>query len=199
VNTSRTESSNHLAVRVVAVVAIALLVGIYTAAVVVGSIPKARQIDSVHLTILLAALVACLAILRPRVVDRVGRLEGFGFKIELLHRLQERQAEQAERLYDLDLLVPLLFRDTERRHLSNLVRGSTKNYRGGAAVRDELRRLRSIGLLKSQVDRHIADLHGDTVFDLADWVTLTEFGRRWADRLRRVDEAATETAKREEP
>jgi hypothetical protein len=194
VNTPATQSGNRSAARLLAVIAIALIVGIYTAAVVAGGIPKARHIDSVHLTMILAALLACVVILRPQAVDRVGRLEAFGFRIELLQRLQERQVQQGEQLSDVDLLIPLLFRDTERKHVSNLVRGTTKGYRGGAAVRDELRRLRSIGLLRTLPDRHVSNLHSDTVFDLADWVALTDFGRRWAERLRRVDEVATETA-----
>jgi hypothetical protein len=186
---SRTTSTT----RVVAVVLLLAAVLAYSVAVVSGAIPKDRQIDSAHLTLIALTVLASALILRPRILGRIERFEGLGFKFELLQRLQDQQVEQAVRLYDVDMLVPLLFRDGDRKHLINLVQGTTKGYKGGAALRDELRRLRSIGLIRSAHDRHIADLHSTVTFDLADWVTLTDVGRRWASRLKRLEEAATET------
>lgn len=182
----------HNALRIAVVVLILIAVLSYIAGVLGGAIPKTRQLDGTHLTLLLATLLLCVLILRPQSLDRLSRFEGLGFKVELLQRLQERQVQQAEELYRLDLIVPLLFRDVERKHLSNLMRGTTKNYHGGGALRDELRRLRAIGLLKSLPNRHIGDLHTDTEFDLADWVTLTDFGRYWAERLAHLGQAASE-------
>ncbi len=189
------QPQNRIALRVIAVILIAFGVVVYITAVITGAIPKARQIDSVHLTLIVLALVVCAIILRPQIVDRLGRFEGLGFKVELLQRLQERQVEQAEKLYDVDMLIPLLFRDGERKHLSNLVRGTTRGYKSNSVLQEELRRLRSIGLLKSHFQRYVGDLPSDKTFDLADWVTLTDFGRRWAERLNTLEQAAAEAAK----
>jgi hypothetical protein len=178
--------------RVVVVVLLFGAVLAYSVAVVRGAIPKDRQIDSAHLTLIALTALASALILRPRILGRIERFEGLGFKFELLQRLQDQQVEQAGKLYDLDMLVPLLFRDADRKHLINLIQGTTKQYKGGAALRDELRRLRSIGLIKSAHDRHIADLHSTATFDLADWVALTDVGHRWAIRLKRLDEAVAE-------
>jgi hypothetical protein len=188
VGSARTTSTT----RIVVVVLLIGAVLAYSTAVVSGAIPKDRQIDSAHLTLIALVLIVCALLLRPHILDRIERFEGLGFKLELLQRLQDRQVEQAEKLYDMDMLVPLLFRDPDRKHLINLARGTTKGYKGSAAVRDELRRLRSIGLIRSASNRHIADLHSNVTFDLADWATLTDVGGRWAERLRRLDEAATE-------
>jgi len=149
-------SQRHLSLRVTVVIVILALAIAYTVAVVAGAIPKARQLDGTHLTLLFFALLISGVILRPQILNRLARLEGLGFKVELLERLQERQVAQAEELYRLDLIVPLLFRDSERKHLASLFRGSTDGYRGGGIVRDELRRLRAIGLLRSLPQRAIA-------------------------------------------
>ena len=165
-------------------IALAILIAViaYTVGVIDGAIPKARQLDGTNLTLLFLALIACAMILRPEMLDRLARFEGLGFKVEL-QRIQED-------LYRLDLIVPLLFRDGERKHLHNLLGGETKNYRGGGVLRDELRRLRAIGLIKSLPDRPVADLHTNTEFDLAEWVQLTDFGRYWAQRLEKLGRIA---------
>lgn len=168
---------------------IAVVVLSYTIGVVMGRIPAERQLSGTNRVLLVSTAVLCLLIIRPQTFDRLGSVEGLGFKFELLQQLQERQVKQAEELYRLDLIVPLLFREGEREHLENLLKGTTKNYSGGSTVRDELRRLRAIGLLRSLPNKHIGDLHGDTVFDLAEWVALTTFGRYWAERIGRLAQA----------
>jgi hypothetical protein len=177
--------------RVLCATLIAVVVLSYTTAVVIGKIPAERQLSGTNLVLLVSTAVLCLLIVRPQVLDRLGSFEGLGFKFELLQQLQERQVKQAEELYRLDLIVPLLFREGERVHLENLLSGTTKDYSGGSTVRDELRRLRAIGLLRSLPNKHIGDLHGDTVFDLAEWVDLTTLGRYWAERMGRLDQAAS--------
>ena len=179
--------------RIIAVVALLAAVLAYSVAVVSGAIPKDRQIDSAHLTLIALAMLVSVVILRPHILRKIDQFEGLGFKLKL-ERLQDRQDEQAELLDNMDILVPLLFRDADRKHLINLARGRTKDYKGGAAVREELRRLRSIDLIAMTApDRHIGDLHSTRTFDLADWVKLTDVGRRWASRLKRLEEAAAET------
>lgn len=119
-------------------------------------------------------------------------------KVELIQRLQERQARQEDQLQDLRLLTPLLFPEPERKHLSNLARGTTKNYRGGGALRDELRRLRSIGLIKMRNDHAVGELRGDMTVDLGEYAELTELGRRWVQRLADLD-AVVESATVKDP
>src|SRR5258707_15804368 len=103
--------------RITAVFVLGAVVLGYTAAVVAGAIPKTQQLDATHVALLFLTLITCAVVVRPQVLDRLARLEGLGFKVELLQRLQERQVEQAEELQRLDLIIPLLFRDGERKHL----------------------------------------------------------------------------------
>ena len=82
----------------------------------------------------------------------------------------------------------MLLQDKEVRHIRNLFIGRTERYQGSAALREELRRLRSIGLISTKADRNIADMRDGMVFDLADYVELTELGRRWAHRIQEIQD-----------
>ena len=77
-------------------------------------------------------------------------------------------------------------------HWTPLARGKTAGCHGGKAMREELRRLCSIGLLRRRGDHKISELHSDLEFDLGVYVELTEFGQRWARRMAKIDEAASE-------
>jgi hypothetical protein len=104
----------------------------------------------------------------------------------MLEKLREQQQKQAERLADIALILPLLLPDKEVRHVRNLFVKQTEKYQGSSSLREELRRLRSIGLIAKKPDRNIGDMRDGMTFDLADSVELTELGRRWAARIQEI-------------
>jgi hypothetical protein len=173
-------------------VVVVLMIGAYTLLVLSGKVSGDRRIDTVHLVIIVSGVLACVILLKPDLADRLRLLEVKGFKIELLERIQERQIRQEHELEDIRLIIPLLFRDAERKHVSNLARGKTGEYHGGGPVREELRRLCSIGLLERRGGHKIRELRSDFVFDLGDYLELTDLGRRWARRLAQVEDVAGE-------
>jgi DNA-binding HxlR family transcriptional regulator len=181
-----------ISVRVLLAVVLLLLIAAYAALVVTGKIPENGRLNAVDLTIIVAAVLASIVLLRPGLTDRLRLLELKGIKIEFLERLRERQLRQEHDLEDIGLIIPLLFRDTERKHVSNLARGKTGGYHGGNSLREELRRLCSIGLLRRRGDHKISELSSNLEFDLRVYVELTELGQRWARRLAQIDEAASE-------
>ena len=85
---------------------------------------------------------------------------------------------------DLGLLLPVLIPESEQKHLFNLADGKTTGYKGRGSLRSELRHLRSMGLIRKHLDRHIGELKSDRVFDLADILELTDLGRQWVAKLR---------------
>jgi hypothetical protein len=85
-----------------------LLIGTYTTLVVAGRIPPGQRIDAIQLVLILLAGSICTFLAKPDLLDRLRLLEMNGFKIEL---------------EDLRLILPLLFRERERLHLINLVKG----------------------------------------------------------------------------
>jgi hypothetical protein len=132
-------------------------------------------------TLLYLGVAGVLLLLRQVKTFSLGQL-----KFEMLEKLREQQQKQAERLADIALILPLLLPDREVRHVRNLFVKQTEKYQGGSSLREELRRLRSIGLIAKKPDRNIGDLRDGLTFDLADSVELTDLGRRWAARIQEI-------------
>lgn len=88
---------------------------------------------------------------------------------------------------DFALMLPLLLPIAEQNHLRNLASGQTREYSGGHVVRTELRRLRSLGLVRMHRDRTVGQMQDGRRFDLADFIELTELGRHWLRRLQEIE------------
>jgi len=79
-------------------------------------------------------------------------------------------------LDELDSVLNLLLRPNERDHMINLEKRATKDYVGGQSLRDDLRRLRALGLIYTHPGRSISEMADQRRFDLADFVSLTNKG-----------------------
>ncbi len=174
--------------RVLIAILLAFIALSYAAGIVLGYVPEGRRIDAASLAMIAVVVLTILIALRPDLVDRIKRFEMSGFKVEMLERVRERQAEQAIQLQDMTLMLPLLLPLSERKHLRNLTTSTTRNYKGGHALRSELRRLRSFDLIKMRPDKHVGFMKDGTVFDLADFVELTDLGKRWAKRITEIEQ-----------
>lgn len=85
---------------------------------------------------------------------------------------------------EIDLMLPLVLPEPQRKHLVNLAERNTKGYTGRDSLRSELRHLRSMGLLQKLPGRNIGDIKSGMACDLADYVELTDLGKRWAERTK---------------
>jgi hypothetical protein len=132
-------------------------------------------------TLLYLAVAGGLLLLRQVKTFSLGEL-----KLEMLEKLRERQEKQDERIADIALILPLLLADKEVRHVRNLSLKQTAQYVGSGALRQELRRLRSIGIIANKHDRAIAGMRDGMTFDLATYVELTDLGKRWAARIEEI-------------
>jgi hypothetical protein len=171
---------------------IALLIVTYTVGILSGGISAKNRIDVVHLALIALGFIGITLLVRPDVLDRVRLFEMSGLRLEMLERVQEAQVKQEGRLEDIALILPLLLPETERRHLLNLGAKRTAGYRSNSALRSELRRLRSIGLIRMRPDRHVGQIAGGIVFDLSDFLELTELGDRWVRRIGDIERAEEE-------
>ncbi len=167
---------------------IILLVIIYTWAVISGYIPENRKIDLVNLAVIAFGIVVGLVIMTPGLFNRLKMFQISSFKLEMLEKVKERQAEQESRLDDIALILPLLLPKTDRKHLLNIADGNTMDYKGSHSLRSELRRLRSAGLIKSKPQTHISQMKDDIVQDVSMLVELTTLGSRWANRIREIEQ-----------
>jgi len=132
-------------------------------------------------TLLYLGVAGALLLLRQVKTFSLGQL-----KLEMIEKLREQQQKQEEKIADIALILPLLLQDKEVRHIRNLFVGQTEKYQGSGTLREELRRLRSIGLISKKAERNIGEMRDGMVFDLADYVELTELGRRWAHRIQEI-------------
>jgi hypothetical protein len=119
-------------------------------------------------------------------------LEVHGVKVEM-EKVRERQLRQEVELEDLRLVIPLLLPESEQKHLRHLAVGTGSMYTGKESLRSELRRLRSIGLIRSRTGHSISQMRDGVGFVLQDHVALTDLGRRWAERLAELETDPTVT------
>lgn len=144
-----------------------------------GPLSVSERLDQT--TLLYLGVAGGLLLLRQVKAFSLGQL-----KFEMIEKLVEQQQRQAERLADIALILPLLLPDKEVSHVLNLFARQTEPYHGGSSLREELRRLRSIGLIAKKPTRNIGDLRDGMRFDLGEYVELTELGRRWAVRIQEI-------------
>jgi len=172
-----------------------LLVSFYTVAVLAGWLQKERKIDAVHLGILAIAALIITLLSRPALLDRLRLLELKGFKLELLERVHEKQLSQEGELAAFRDIIPLLLSERERAYLMNLERGNARSIKANQDLRNDLRRLRSISLIKMQPGpagtyHKVHELKdGEQSYDLTQYVVLTARGQRWAKRIRESEES----------
>ncbi|WP_141699122.1 hypothetical protein [Candidatus Thiosymbion oneisti] len=176
-------------IRVLFALIVCGLVVAYTVGVVTGRVSENQQIDAVHLGMIVLAAIVLVMLLRPRSLERLKLLEISGFKLEMLEKVKERQVEQANLLDGISLMLPLLLPETERKHLFNLDRGRTKGYKGNSVLRAELRRLRSIRLLRMRPGRYVGHMTSGMEFDLANYVELTDLGEQWVRRIKQIEKS----------
>jgi hypothetical protein len=120
-------------------------------------------------------------------LNKVKTLSFGSYKIEMLERIKERQVRMEDLLRYMNAkLLPILLPTNERNHLLNLHGGNTRDYRGGAPVQAELRRLVAAKLVERKPGpdgrfKHISDLKDRVHFDLADYVKLSSYGKDWVE------------------
>lgn len=172
------------ALRVVIATCLGLLILAYTLGVLIGLIPEERRIDTVHLGLIALVALIIVVLLWPEAVGRVKLVEVPGVKVEMLE-LKEKQVEQRLQLEDIKLILPLLLPEPERKHLLNLARNPSTRYKRSHVVQDELRHLRSLGLIKMKPNRTVGQLPDE--FELEDHFDVTERGRRWVARYGEIE------------
>ena len=172
-----------------AAILVLLLVSGYTAAIMLG-LPKDKRIDGSTLGVIGIGSLVAIILFRPDIVERVTRLEIAGWKIDI----EQRQEKQDKQLRDIQLILPILLPENERKHLLNLASQSTKPYKGNQDVRTELRRLRSLKLIKMKPRQEIGRMEDGKEVNLSDFVELTDLGQHWVDRIKEIEAEAKKLA-----
>lgn len=153
-----------------------------------SEVPVAQRVDQT--TLLYLTVAGALLLLHKIKSFSLGEI-----RFEVFEKLRERQVKQEAKIDDIDLMLPLLLPAKEIRHLKNLANHNTARYRGSHALRGELRRLRSMGLIANIPNHGISELKDGTELDLANHVDLTPLGKRWVTRLWDIEELGEEGKK----
>ena len=131
--------------------------------------------------IILAAVVAGI-LLRPELLDRISHFKFGELELDWLQKIEADQKKQRVELDDVRFVLTLLLQQNELEHLKNLENGKTQ-YQGNDAVCAELRKLRTLGLIRNQKDRAMSETAVKRSFDLKDIVELTDRGRQYLERF----------------
>lgn len=174
--------------RLAAILVLLLMAG-YTAAIMLG-LPKDKRIDGSTLGVIGIGSLIAIILFRPDIVERVTRLEIAGWKIDI----EQRQEKQDKQLRDIQLILPILLPENERKHLLNLASQNTKLDKGNQDVRTELRRLRSLKLIKMKPRQEIGRMEDGKEVNLSDFVELTDLGQHWVERIKEIEAEAKKLA-----
>ena len=144
-------------------------------------------IDASNLGLIALAVLCVLLLIYPELLTRIHSIQAGGISFDLL---ETKQKEQAAQLDEFKLILSILIPENERRHILNLALGHTEKYVGNNNVRTELRRLRSINLIRSV--QPVGNIKDDVQFDLSKFVELTDLGRKWIPQLLKYEREVTE-------
>jgi hypothetical protein len=163
-------------------IAIVLAVSGYTIGIVTGKIPQLQKLGVADVGVILVSTLTIVFLLRPEFLDRLTHLRVGSVEFEL-QKLQSDQQAQRNELDDVRFVLTLLLQEREVQHLRALAEGSTQGYVGNHDVRSDLRKLRTLGLIRNCKDRRIAELGDNCKLDLKTVVELTERGQQYLKRL----------------
>ena len=178
---------------------ILLLVLGYTIALVTGAIKSADKIDAVDLGLIALGTLLIVALINPQVLQRIKLFELGSLKFEL-QEVRIEQDAQKDALDGIRTVLSILLPKAEQNHLIYLLNDKAADYKGGNAMRTELRHLRSLGLIEMCPDKdggyHVIDeMRSNMKFDLNDYVTLTDLGKKSAKWISEARTAAEERAR----
>jgi len=175
--------------RWILVILILLLVSGYTIALITGTIKNADKIDAVTLGLIALAALSIVALINPRVLQRIRIFEVGNLRVEL-QAVQAAQSEQQDALDGIRLVLGILLPEKEQNHLVNLFNDTGRNYTGGWSMRTELNHLLSLGLIEMRGDHDIEkEMRSNVDFDLGNFVKLTDPGKRSAKLINEAREA----------
>ena len=167
--------------RIVAVVVI-VAICVYIFAVVLGRIPVQQKLGVADIGVIILAAGVASILLRPELLDRISHFKFGELELDWLQKIEADQRKQRDELDDVRFVLTLLLQQNELEHLRNLENGKTQ-YQGNEAVCAELRKLRTLGLIRNRKDRAIGETAAKRTFDLKDIVELTDRGRQYLERL----------------
>jgi hypothetical protein len=162
--------------------AIVLVIAAYLGGIVSGRIPDGQKLGAADLGLLVVGGSVAAILLRPEFLDRLTHVKFGNVEVEL-QKLQRDQQNQRNELDDLRFVLTLLLQGNELKYMRSLQGDERQAFVGGHGLRTELRRLRTLGLIRNLGATRIGDITDNHKFDLAKFVELTERGKHYLERV----------------
>ena len=175
-------SSSSYAIRILLAFLVMVAASIYVVGIVLGKFQERQKLSASDVGTIVIAVFVAGVLLRPEFLNRLTHLKVGNVELEL-EKLQQDQQLQRHELDDVRFVLTLLLKQSEVQHLKNLENHDTQGYEGNKNLQNELRNLRTLGLIQSRKDRTISELKDKFRFDLNDFVQLTARGTHYLDRL----------------
>jgi hypothetical protein len=169
-------------VRCIVAIAVVLAMCTYIVAVVLGRIPAQQKLGVADIAVVIFAVGVASILLRPELLARISHLKLGELELDWLQKLEEDQRKQRGELDDVRFVLTLLLQQSELQHLKNLQEGNTQ-YQGNEVLCAELRKLRTLGLIRNRTGHALAETSAKHKFDLGDIVELSERGKQYLVRL----------------
>jgi len=170
------------AIRVLCALIVMLAASVYVLFIVLGKFQERQKLTASDVGVIVIAVFVAGVLLQPEFFRRLTHVKVGNVELEL-EKLQQDQQLQRHELDDVRFVLTLLLQQTEVQHLKNLENKKTQGYQGNNNLCNELRKLRTLGLIQSRKDRTIGELRDRSKFDLNDYVQLTVRGSQYLDRL----------------
>lgn len=180
----------HLGLRYGAAVFVSALTLSYLTAVLAGWVSNSRKLGVTEVVLVVIGGVAASVFVWPDLLRSISsiRLGTLQFDLRELQRGQQDQIQlqqdQFQVLKDMRVVLALLLTEKERKYLEELNKGKPAQHDGDAELRNALRRLRAVGLIKSRHGHTVGEVADGVRRDITELVEITEDGRRYLDRTR---------------
>jgi hypothetical protein len=173
----------HIILRGVIAACVVIAVLVYIVGIVIGKVPAQHKLGGADVGILVVGILVGAALLRPQLLDRLTHFKLGSLEFEL-QQIQQDQKTQRDDLDNVRFILTLVLQHAEKEHLKNLMSGATQDYVGNHALRTELRRLRTLGLIANRKDQAIAGIKDGQRLDLKSVVQLTPRGKEYLEKIR---------------
>ena len=132
-------------------------------------------------------------LINPQVLQRIRIFEVGNLRFEL-QEIKNVQSDQQDSLDGVRVALSIMLPKEEQNHLINLMNDKVSKYSGGYIMRAEVQHLESIGLIRMRSGHTVEEMRGDMVFDLSNYVQLTDLGRKAAQWINEARAAKTEAS-----
>lgn len=149
---------------------------IYNVLLVLGKISAENRIGITEISLVIISFLTVIVFINPNIIKYISEFSlpwGGSFKLKLIEKKQKNLLDNVAFLLKHFLSTP------EHAHLTIIANEKDVDYDMFDKLRDELRKLKSMGLIKERADKNISTVANGTKFCPSDIYEITERGTEY--------------------